>query len=76
MVESHNGLYKTELIRQPGLWRTLDDVKCATLEWVDWFNHRRVLEPIWDVPPAWHEANHYRQNSSAQGAGLTTNSLR
>ena len=52
LAETINGLYKTELIRRRGPWRHVDDVEYATLEWVDWFNHRRLLEPIGNVPPA------------------------
>ena len=51
LAESVIGLYKTELIRQKGPWRNLDQVNYATLEYVDWFNHRRLLEPIGDIPP-------------------------
>ncbi len=52
LAESIIGLYKTELIRRRGPWRGLDDVEYATSEWVDWFNHRRLLEPIGNIPPA------------------------
>ena len=76
MAETINGLYKTELIYRQGPWRGLDDVEYATLEWIDWFNHRRILEPIGDIPPAEYEANYYRQTSSADTAGLKQNSLR
>ena len=75
LAESIIGLYKTELIRMRGPWKQLDDVEYATLEWVDWFNHRRLLEPIGNIPPAEKEANHYRQTTPAQGAGLTQPSL-
>ncbi|MGH8937226.1 MAG: IS3 family transposase, partial [Acidimicrobiia bacterium] len=68
--------YKTELIRRRGPWRGLDDVEYATLEWVDWFNHRRLLEPIGNIPPAEKEDAYYRQTSPATEAGLTTPSLR
>jgi len=44
LAESINGLYKTELVRNEGSWRGLDDLELATLEWVDWFNHRRLFE--------------------------------
>lgn len=62
LAESVIGLYKAELVRHRGPWRGLDDLEYATLEWVDWWNHRRLLEPIGDVPPAelearWHQAN-------------------
>jgi transposase InsO family protein len=61
LAETINGLYKTEVIRQRGPWKTLEDVEYATLEWVDWFNHRRLLEPIGNVPPAELEMEYYRQ---------------
>jgi len=61
MAESTIGLYKTELIRRHGPWRTLDDVEIATLEYVDWFNNRHLHAELGDIPPAEHEANHYRQ---------------
>ena len=61
LAETINGLYKTEVIRRRGPWRNIDAVEYATLEWVDWFNHRRLLEPIGDVPPAEFEMAYYRQ---------------
>jgi transposase InsO family protein len=71
LAESINGLYKTEVIRRRGPWRHIDAVEYATLEWVDWFNHRRLLEPIGHVPPAEYEAAYYRtQQSQAGEAGL------
>jgi putative transposase len=66
MAESTIGLYKTELIRRQGPWRTLDDVEIATLEYVDWFNNRRLHTELGDIPPAEHEANHYRQITPAE----------
>ncbi|BAI75678.1 transposase (plasmid) [Azospirillum sp. B510] len=62
LAETINGLYKTEVIRRRGPWRTLEAVEFATLEWVDWFNHRRLLEPIGNIPPAEAEARYYAQN--------------
>jgi putative transposase len=59
LAETVNGLYKTEVIRRRGPWRSLEAVEFATLEWVDWFNHRRLLEPIGNIPPA--EARYYAQ---------------
>jgi transposase InsO family protein len=59
LAETINGLYKTEVIRRRGPWRSLEAVEFATLEWVDWFNHRRLLEPIGNVPPAEAEARYY-----------------
>jgi putative transposase len=56
LAETIIGLYKTELIRRRGPWKGIDDVEYATLEWVDWFNHRRLLEPIGHIPPAEFEA--------------------
>ena len=76
MAETINGLYKTEVIHRQGPWNGLDDVEYATLEWVDWFNHRRILQPIGDIPPAEYEANYNRQTSPARDAGLKQNSLR
>ncbi len=75
LAETIIGLYKTELIRRRGPWKGLDDVEYATLEWVDWFNHRRLLEPIGHLPPAEYETDHYRQTSPATEAGLKPPSL-
>ena len=61
LAESIIGLYKTEVIRQRGPWRNLEAVEFATLEWVDWFNHRRLLEGIGYVPPAELEETYYQQ---------------
>ena len=60
LAESIIGLYKTEVIRQRGPWRHLEAVEFATLEWVDWFNHRRLLEGIGYRPPAELEKTYYR----------------
>ena len=60
LAETIIGLYKTEVIHRRGPWRHLETVEYATLEWVDWFNHRRLLEPIGNVPPAELEASYYR----------------
>jgi putative transposase len=60
LAESVIGLYKTEVIRRRGPWRNLEAVEFATLEWVDWFNHRRLLEPIGNIPPAEYEEAYYR----------------
>ena len=59
LAESINGLYKAEVIHRRGPWRNIQAVEFATLEWVDWFNHRRLLEPIGNIPPAEAEANFY-----------------
>ena len=67
LAETINGLFKTEVIRHPkrGPWKTLDDVEYATLEWVDWFNHRRLLEPIGNIPPAEFEKLYYEKNEES-----------
>ena len=59
LAESINGLYKTEVIRRRGPWKSLEAVEFATLEWVDWFNHRRLLEPIGNIPPAEAEQRYF-----------------
>jgi putative transposase len=61
LAESIIGLFKTEVIYARGPWRSLEAVEYATLEWVDWFNHRRLLEPIGHVPPAEFEDAYYQQ---------------
>ncbi len=63
LAETIIGLYKTEVIYPRGPWRHFDAVEYATLEWVDWFNHRRLLEPIGNVPPAELEASYYQSTS-------------
>ena len=68
LAETIIGLFKTEVIRQRGPWRGIEAVELVTLEWVDWFNHRRLLEPIGDVPPAEKEDEYYRQRESAMVA--------
>jgi putative transposase len=59
LAETINGLYKAEVIWRRGPWRSIEAVEFATLEWVDWFNTKRLLEPIGNVPPAEAEAAHY-----------------
>ncbi len=59
LAESVIGLFKTEVIHHTGPWRSVDDVEYATLEWVDWFNNRRLLEPIGNIPPAEAEQRYY-----------------
>jgi putative transposase len=65
LAESIIGLYKTEVIRRRGPWRDLEAVEFATLEWVHWFNHRRLFEPIGHIPPAEREAAYYRAASES-----------
>jgi putative transposase len=62
LAETINGLYKAELIHRRGPWRNFEAVEFATLEWVDWFNNRRLLEPIGNIPPAEAEEQYYAQN--------------
>jgi len=72
LAESVIGLFKTEVIRRRGPWRSLEDVEFATLEWVAWYNSHRLLEPIGYVPPVEHEEAYYcRQQTPAELAGVT-----
>ena len=59
LAETINGLYKAEVIHRRGPWRSMEAVEYATLQWVDWFNNRRLLEPIGNIPPAEAEAAYY-----------------
>jgi transposase InsO family protein len=69
LAETINGLYKTEVIRHRGPWKQIEDVEYATLEWVDWFNHQRLLEPIGYISPAEYEMRYYETiQESAQAA--------
>jgi putative transposase len=63
LAETINGLYKTGIIRHPdhGPWKTIDEVEYATLEWVDWFNNRRIIEFNGNIPPAEVEKLYYDQ---------------
>jgi len=71
LAESIIGLFKTEVIHRRGPWRNLDQVEYATLEWVDWFNNRRLLGPIGDIPPVELEQLHYQeQEARPMMAGL------
>jgi transposase InsO family protein len=65
LAETIIGLYKTEAINRRGPWRNGDAVEYATLEWVDWFNHRRLLEPIGNVPTAELEMAYYCQQAGS-----------
>ena len=62
LAETINGLYKAEVIHRKPSWRSREEVEWATLAWVDWFNTRRLLEPIGNIPPAEAEANYYSQS--------------
>jgi transposase InsO family protein len=61
LAETINGLFKTEVIRRRGPWRSLEAVEFATLEWVDWYNNRRLLETIGNIPPAEAEERYYAE---------------
>jgi putative transposase len=76
LAETVIGLYKTELIRRRGPWKGLDQIEYATLEWVDWFNHRRLLEPIGHVSPAEFEAAYHQREAQSSIDGLKQPSLR
>jgi transposase InsO family protein len=64
LAETINGLYKAELIHRRGPWKSRQAVELATLHWVHWFNHQRLMEPLGYIPPAEAEANYYRQLAS------------
>ena len=68
MAETINGLYKAEVIHRLGPWRSFEAVEIATLEWVDWFNNRRLLEPIGNIPPAEAEERHYAMREQSNMA--------
>jgi putative transposase len=73
MAESFNGLYKSELIYRKGPWRNVDHVEWATLNYVDWFNNRRIHNEIGKIPPAEFEETYYRQNATAELVTSQTN---
>ncbi len=64
LAETIIGLYKTELIYKDGPWRGMEQVELATLEWVDWFNNRRLFEPIGNIPPVEYETLYYEQQEN------------
>ena len=68
LAETINGLYKAEVIHRRGPWRSFEAVEFATLEWVDWFNRRRLLEPIGNIPPAEAEQNFHAMMDNAKMA--------
>jgi putative transposase len=69
LAESVIGLYKTELIKPCGPWRTCEQVEAATLHYIDWFNRHRLFEACGDIPPVELEAAYYRQNTALAEAG-------
>ena len=69
LAETINGLYKAEVVHRRGPWRSFEAVEFATLEWVDWFNNRRLLEPLGFIPPAEAEERYFAMlNSTAMAA--------
>lgn len=77
LAETINGLFKAEVIHRRGPWRNFEAVEYATLEWVDWLNNRRLLEPIGNIPPAEAETNFYAALETEDiAAQLTEISLR
>ncbi len=68
LAEMFNGLFKAEVIHRRGPWYSFDAVEYATFEWVDWFNHRRLLEPIGNIPPAEAEADFYADLETSEMA--------
>ena len=68
LAETINGLYKAELIHRRGPWKTREAVEIATLHWVSWFNHHRLMEGLGYIPPAEAEANYYRQLTGASAS--------
>ena len=76
LAEAIIGLYKTQLIRRRGPWKGIDDVEYATLEWLDWFTHRRLLEPNGNMPRAEFEAAYWRKEDTSIIEELKEPSLR
>ena len=72
LAETINGLYKAELIHRRGPWKTREAVELATLQWVHWFNHSRLLTPIGGIPPVEAEANYWRQLASEVAPAAST----
>ena len=69
MAEALNGTFKAELVTPHGSWRTRRQLEIAIVEWIDWYNHRRLHSEIGDIPPVEHEQNWYRQQDLALAAG-------
>ena len=68
MAEALNGTFKAELVKLHGPWRSRAQLEIAIIEWIDWYNTRRLHREIGDVPPAEHEADWYRQHNDAVNA--------
>ena len=71
MAESVIGLFKTEVVRRKGPWRNMEMVEFATLDWVDWYNNCRLLQPIGDIPPAEYEHRYYQENKKDEPLMVT-----
>lgn len=71
LAETISGVFKAEIIHRRGPWRSFETVEYATLEWVDWFSNRRLLEPIGNIPPAEAEATLLRHAGGARHGGVT-----
>ena len=72
LAETINGLYKAELIHRRAPWKTVESLELATLEWVTWFNHQRLLEPIGYIPPAEAEDRYYLQLENVKDVGIAS----
>lgn len=75
LAETVIGLYKAQLIRPKGPWKAINDLELATVEWVDWYNHRRLHTACDHIPPAEYEAAYYQQKEPATLAGKYEPSL-
>ncbi|MDT0164194.1 integrase core domain-containing protein [Actinotalea sp. AC32] len=75
LAEAFNSLFKAELVRNRGPWKSIDDLEIAVAECIDWFNHRRLHGEIGLLPPAEHEANHYRHHTAPTTVGASVPSL-
>lgn len=75
LAETINGLFKTEVIRRKGPWRSLEEVEFATLEWVHWFNSERLFEPIGDIPPVEFEGLYWLEREANDTVGLKESGL-
>ena len=75
LAEAFNSLFKAELVRNKGPWRSIDDLEIAVAEYLDWYNHRRLHGEIGTIPPVESEHNHYRHNPAPTTVGASLQSL-
>ena len=75
LAEAFNSLFKAELVRNKGPWRSIDDPEIAVAEYIDWFNHRRLHGEIGTIPPAEYEEGHYRHNPAPATVDASVQSL-